>query len=172
MIDAPNIRPAMPADEDAIWSILQPIFRAGDTYTIDPGISREDALSYWCAAPSHVYVAERGTQVQGTFYIKRNQSGGGAHVCNCGFATSKTVQGKGIARLMLDHALDEAALLGFAAMQFNFVVSTNTRAIAIWDGAGFQTVGRLPGAFIHPQHGKTDALVMWKDLEQIDTKQP
>jgi ribosomal protein S18 acetylase RimI-like enzyme len=171
MNNAPNIRLAAPADQDAIWTILQPIFRAGDTYTIDPGISSEGALAYWSAATSHVYVAEVGGQMLGTFYIKRNQAGGGAHVCNCGFATSNAAQGKGIARHMLDHALAEAARLGFEAMQFNFVVSTNTRAIAIWKRAGFQTVGRLPGAFIHPRHGKTDALVMWKDLEPIDTKQ-
>jgi len=166
-----HLRLATPEDAPAIWAILKPIFRAGDTYTIDPDIPREDALAYWCADTSHTYVAEHADQILGTFYIKRNQAGGGAHVCNAGFATSSAAQSKGIARAMLDHALAEAARLGFEAMQFNFVVSTNTRAIAIWERAGFQTVGRLPGAFIHPQHGKTDALVMWKDLEPIDTKQ-
>lgn len=162
MTETVDIRPATPADADAIWGILKPIFRAGDTYTIDPGISREDALAYWCA--HHTYVAEHGGTVLGTFYIRRNQAGGGSHVCNCGFATAPDARGKGIARAMLDHALTEAPRLGFNAMQFNFVVSTNTRAIAIWERAGFQTVGRLPGAFAHPTLGKTDALVMWKDL--------
>lgn len=157
-------RLATPEDAPAIWAILKPIFRAGDTYTIDPDISREDALAYWCAATSHVYVAEHAGKILGTFYIKRNQAGGGSHVCNAGFATAPEARGKGIARAMLDHALTEAPRLGFKAMQFNFVVSTNTRAIAIWDRAGFRTVGRLPGAFMHPAHGQTDALVMWKDL--------
>lgn len=164
MTDALTIRLATPDDGAAIWAVLEPIFRAGETYTIDQDISREAALAYWCAPTSQTFVADLGGVVLGTYYLKRNQAGGGSHVCNCGFATATAARGQGIARRMLDHALTEARAKGFAAMQFNFVVSTNTRAIAIWDQAGFQIVGRLPGAFCHPSRGKTDALVMWKDL--------
>jgi len=158
------IRAATPDDHGAIWGILEPIFRAGDTYTIDPDTDRDAALAYWCAPTIHTYVAEVDGVVLGTYYIKRNQAGGGGHVCNCGFATSPEARGRGVARGMLDHALATAPALGFRAMQFNFVVANNTRAIAIWERAGFETVGRLPGAFLHPRDGYMDALVMYKSL--------
>lgn len=164
MIQRVTLRPALPADDAAIWAILQPIFRAGDTYTMDPTVSRDQALAYWHSPEAQVFVAQDPDGIVGTYYLKPNQKGGGRHVCNCGFATASAARGRGVARAMLDHALSQARAVGFKAMQFNFVVSTNTRAIAIWEGAGFQTVGRLPGAFHHPKLGKTDALVMWKDL--------
>lgn len=155
---------AQAADYPAIWAILKPIFRAGDTYTIDSNISQDAALGYWCDLAHSTFVLEGKGSVLGTYYLRRNQGGGGSHVCNCGFATSPHARGKGIARAMLDHALAEAVRQGFQAMQFNFVVANNSRAIAIWERAGFETIGRLPGAFLHPTDGKTDALVMWKDL--------
>ena len=159
-----TIRRLIEDDKQALWRILEPVFRAGDSYTIDPEISREDALAYWCG-PSHtVFVAADETGLLGTYYIRPNQGGGGAHVCNCGYITSPAARGKGVARAMLAHSLEEAPRQGYRAMQYNFVVSTNTRAIAIWEAAGFDTVGRLPDAFRHPVHGYVDALVMYKPL--------
>ena len=156
------IRPAKPADGSEIWSILRPIFRAGDTYTIDRQISEPDAIAYWTQA--RCYVAQLDGVVLGTYYLKPNQAGGGSHVCNCGFATSVAARGKGVARAMLDHALAEALHVGFRAMQFNFVVASNIRAVDIWKRRGFDVVGRLPDAFNHPQLGYVDALVMYKTL--------
>lgn len=163
----PEIRPATPADAPAIWAILEPVFRAGDTYAVDPGISREAALGYWCGPGHAVFlsVGEDGA-VLGTYYLRRNQGGGGDHVCNCGFATAAAARGKGVARGMLEHALAEARVRRFRAMQFNFVVSTNTRAIALWERSGFEVVGRLPGAFRTPEGTYVDALVMFRKLEQ------
>ena len=158
------IRLARVSDEEAIWGILEPIFRAGDTYTIDPDISRGDALAYWTGASHGCFLAEAEGRILGTYYLRRNQAGGGAHVCNCGYATHPDARGCGIARAMLAHSLDEAQSRGFRAMQYNFVVATNTRAIDTWERAGFQIVGRLPGAFLHPAEGYVDAVVMWKDL--------
>jgi ribosomal protein S18 acetylase RimI-like enzyme len=163
-----NVRPAKPEDHAAIWSILKPIFRAGDTYTIAPDISRTEAIAYWMGASHGCFVAEAGGQVLGTYYLKQNQAGGGSHVCNCGYATHPQAQGRGIARAMLTHSLGEARRQGFRAMQYNFVVETNTRAIETWERAGFAVVGRLPGAFNHPTKGFTDALVMYKDLTKED----
>ncbi len=160
-----SIRSATPNDHAALWSILEPIFRDGDTYTVDPDINREAALAYWAAPGNLVFVAEHAGTVLGTFYIKRNQGGGGAHVCNCGFATDRAAQGQGVGRKMLAQCLVEASKAGFRAMQFNFVVATNTRAVSIWQEAGFQIVGRLPGAFHHPAQGDVDALVMYKNLD-------
>jgi L-amino acid N-acyltransferase YncA len=159
-----QIRPATTADHSAIWAILHPVFRAGDTYAIDPDISEQDAISYWCGSERHVYVAEENGEILGTYYITRNQKGGGSHVCNCGYVTAEAARGKGVARAMLTHSLNTAPQLGFRAMQYNFVISTNERAIKTWKHAGFEIIGRLPGAFQHPEQGYVDALIMYKTL--------
>ncbi|MFV0474760.1 MAG: GNAT family N-acetyltransferase [Pikeienuella sp.] len=158
------IRLAKPEDSDAIWSILEPIFRAGDTYAVDPAIGREKALAYWTGAPHEAFVAGAEGEVLGTYYIQPNQGGGGDHVCNCGYATAAAARGRGVARAMLAHSLDHARVAGFRAMQYNFVVETNTRAVATWRANGFEIVGRLPGAFRHPAEGEVDALVMFRRL--------
>lgn len=150
------------ADDAAIWAMLEPVFQAGDTYAIDSGISRDAALQYWLAERAHV--AEIDGLPVGTYYIQENRPGGGAHLCNCGFVTAPGQTGRGVARAMLDDALLRAARLGFRGMVFNFVVATNTRAIATWERAGFEVVGRLPGAFCHPVQGYVDALVMHRSL--------
>ncbi|MGR3271448.1 N-acetyltransferase [Thalassococcus profundi] len=162
--DRLTVRAYRDADVDALWALLEPVFRAGDTYAIDADIPRDDALAYWCGPGRRVFVCEEAGAVLGSYYVVRNQGGGGAHVCNCGFVTAPAARGRGLARGMLAHALDTATALGFRAMQFNFVVATNTRAIAAWERAGFDTVGRLPGAFRHPQDGYVDALVMYRSL--------
>lgn len=153
-----QIRPATVRDEDAIWSMLEPVFRAGDTYAIDPDITRKDALDYWCSA--HAYITDGGT-----YFIRPNQMGGGNHVCNAGFVTSVQATGRGIARAMLTHALREAKRLGFEAMQFNFVLANNARALDIWRRAGFAEIGRIPQAFRHPRDGKIDAVILHKFLD-------
>ncbi|MBT8455513.1 MAG: GNAT family N-acetyltransferase [Rhodobacteraceae bacterium] len=158
-----TVRPARAGDEAAIWAILEPVFRAGDTYTIDPDIPREDALAYWLAPTNSVFIAEDG-EVLGSYYLKQNHGGGGSHICNCGYVTAQAAQGRGVARAMLAHSLEEARRQGFRAMQYNFVVATNARAIATWERAGFDTIGRLPRAFLHPRAGYVDALVMYREL--------
>lgn len=159
-----EIRPARPEDDDAIWSILRPIFAAGETYCLPRDIDRAGALAYWTGGTHAAFVAAEGGRILGTCFLCPNQRGGGAHVANAGFATAPEARGRGVARAMLAHALDTARTRGFRAMQFNFVVATNTRAIALWEGAGFATVGRLPGAFAHPTAGEVDALVMYRRL--------
>ena len=159
-----TMRAATAADHAAVWDILRPVFRAGETYAIDPAISQADALAYWCGPGREVRVAEAGGAVLGSYYIRPNADGGGAHVCNCGFVTAASAQGRGVARAMLADALDRAAQSGYRAMQVNFVISTNTRAVALWQTAGFDIVGRLPGAYLHPTQGYVDALVMYRSL--------
>ena len=161
---APRMRPADASDADALWSMLAPTFRAGDTYAIEPDISRQDALAYWTGAPNRVWIAEAAGRAAGSFYLRPNQRGGGAHVANAGFVTAPEARGRGVARAMLARAEAEALRCGLKAMQFNFVVETNAPALHLWRSAGYAVVGRLPRAFRHPARGLVDALVLHKML--------
>lgn len=159
-----TIRLAGTADADAIWAILEPVIRAGATYTLPRDLSREDALTYWFSAGHEVFVAEEGGQVAGTYFLHPNQKGGGAHVANCGYMTAAQATSRGVARAMCLHSLEHARSRGYRAMQFNFVVSTNERAVRLWQHLGFAIVGRLPEAFEHPSLGFVDAFVMYRML--------
>ena len=159
------IRPAVPGDEETLWRILEPVIREGETYTLDRDLSREDALAYWMNPAGWCFVADGGQgAILGTYYLRRNQPGGGSHVANCGYMVAPEARGQGIARRMAEHSLEEARRQGFRAMQFNFVVATNSAAIRLWHALGFETVGRLPEAFSSPRNGLTDALVMFRRL--------
>lgn len=159
-----EIRPARPEDHAAIWSVLEPVIRAGETYAFDRDMSEEAALAYWTWKDTETFVAEEGGRILGTYYMRPNQAGGGSHVCNCGYVTAAHAAGRGIARLMCLHSLDHARSQGYRAMQFNFVVSTNERAVRLWQSLGFHIAGRLPRAFDHPKLGYVDALVMFRSL--------
>jgi L-amino acid N-acyltransferase YncA len=158
------IRPAEPRDDDAIWAILEPTFRAGETYPIPRDISRVDALAYWRSPGHAVFVAEQGGRVLGTYYLRANNKGGGAYVANCGYMTAPEAYGRGVARAMCTHSLDEARACGFRAMQFNFVIASNARAVKLWQSCGFAIVGTLPQVFAHPRLGLADAYVMHRAL--------
>jgi ribosomal protein S18 acetylase RimI-like enzyme len=159
-----TIRTFSPRDSDVIWSILEPVIRAGETYTLPRELSREDALAYWLSDGHEVFVAEEDGAVLGTYYLRANQRGGGSDVANCGYVTASTVVGRGVARAMCEHSLERARRRGFRAMQFNFVVSSNERAVRLWKSFDFAIVGRLPGAFLHPRLGYVDAYVMYREL--------
>ena len=152
-------------DFEQVWQIFHPIVSAGTTYTFDQNTNRAEARRVWLNAPLETWVALENGVILGTYFIKPNQGGGGAHVCNCGYMVAQNARGKGIARKMCEHSQMRAQQLGFKAMQFNFVVSTNLGAIALWKKLGFAEVGRLPKAFDHPQDGYVDAFVMYKDLD-------
>jgi ribosomal protein S18 acetylase RimI-like enzyme len=158
------IRPARDADQTAILGIIGPVLRAGETYAIDTDLTEEQMLAYWFMPAHEVYVAEDDGQVLGTYYLMANQRGGGAHVANCGYMVSEQAQGKGIAGRLCEHSQARAIERGFRGMQFNHVVSSNTRAVALWQKLGFAIVGTLPMAFRHPVHGYVDSYVMFKAL--------
>ena len=160
-----TVREARPDDADAVWAILEPVIRAGETYTLPRDMRRETALAFWFASGHEVFVAEEdGGVVVGTYFLRTNQGGGGSHVANCGYVTAPEATGKGVARAMCAHSLEHAKKGGFRAMQFNFVVSSNERAVRLWKSFGFEIVGRLPRAFLHPTAGYTDAYVMYREL--------
>ena len=161
-----EIRLATEADRDAIWEIFHDVIAPGDTYAFDPQMSRQDALTYWFRSDTHTYVAEQDRHVVGTYILRPNQSGGGSHVANAAFIVALKARGQGIGRAMGEHCLREARRLGFRAMQFNFVVSTNEGAIRLWKQLGFEIVGTLPDAFRDPEKGYVDVYIMFRSLNE------
>lgn len=158
------VRPATDAEWPGIWSIIEPTIRSGETYALPADMSERAAFEYWMGPDRETFVAEEDDLILGTYYIRANQLGGGSHVANAGYMTLAAAAGKGVARAMCRHSLDHARQKGFRAMQFNFVVSTNHRAIRLWESFDFREVGRLPLAFQHPSLGFVDALVMYRSL--------
>lgn len=147
-----------------MWEILEPIVRAGETYALPTDWTEEETLRYW-SAPGHlVFAAVEAGQVLGTYYLKANGVGGAAHVANCGYATLAEAAGRGVGSAMALHSLDVAREQGFLAMQYNFVIASNVRAVRLWERLGFQIVGRMPGAYRHPRLGLVDALTMHRTL--------
>ncbi len=158
------IRPAAAGDDDAIWAIMGPILRAGETYTLPRDTDEKTALAYWQSTEHEVFVAEENGKIAGTYFLRANQRGGGGHVANCGYMTAASATGRGVARAMCAHSLERARERGFRAMQFNFVVSTNERAVRLWQRFDFEIVGRLPKAFLHPTLGYVGAYIMYREL--------
>jgi ribosomal protein S18 acetylase RimI-like enzyme len=159
-----HIRPADPNDAPSIWRVIGPRIREGETFALDRDLTEADALAYWLGADRETFVAEADGEIVGTYYFRTNHPGGGAHICNCGYMTAAAATGRGVARAMCRHSLDYARQRGFRGMQFNFVVSTNTRAVALWQSLGFEIAGVVPQAFHHPKLGYVDVLVMFQSL--------
>ena len=160
-----TIRPATDADRDAIWQIFREVIIAGETYPIEANIPKEDALRYWFKHNAHVCVTERENGIIGSYTLHRNQPAGGAHVANAAFIVANRARGQGIGRAMGEHCLKQARRLGYRAMQFNFVVSTNASAVKLWQDLGMKIVGTLQGAFRHPTRGYVDVYVMYQSFE-------
>lgn len=158
------VRPATRADDAAITDIILPIIRAGESYALDRDLTADQALAFWHAPGNSVFVAEVENRVLGSYFCRANKAGGGRHVANCGYATHAAATGRGIARTMANHSFAHARVAGFRAMQYNFVVASNVRAVRLWLSLGFEQVGRLPGAFDHPALGEVDALVLYRRL--------
>jgi ribosomal protein S18 acetylase RimI-like enzyme len=160
-----SIRRYRESDWPAVWPLLRATFEAGDTYAFSPDSTEAEIHTAWVEVPSATYVAcAPDGRVLGTYMLKPNQPGLGSHVCNCGYVVAPEAQGQGIASAMCEHSQREAVAMGFLAMQFNFVVSTNERAVRLWSKFGFSVVGTLPRAFRHQRLGYVDAYVMFKQL--------
>lgn len=168
----PIVRPYRDEDWVAVWAILEPVFRAGETYAYPRDITEADARRAWTGGPKEVFVAEDAgsRQILGTYYLKPNHEGAGSHVCNCGYVVGPDVRGRGVAALMCRHSQRHAASRGFRAMQYNLVASSNHAAVHLWQKMGFTIVGTLPGAFAHPTLGFVDAYVMYKPLTPTNSE--
>lgn len=161
-----TIRPFQPSDWPSLWPILQAIFAAGDSWPHPPDSSEADTYRTLIELPLATFVAcDAAGQLVGYYYLKPNQPGLAAHVCNCGYVVTSAARGQGIARAMCLHSQQQALTHGFLAMQFNLVVSTNVRAVRLWQQMGFQIIGTLPKAFRHRELGLVDAYLMFKDLQ-------
>lgn len=159
-----HIRPLRDEDWPRVWPLLQATFAAGDTYTFPPDSGEAEIRKAWVELPLATFVAVDGDTLLGTYFIKPNQPGLGDHVANCGYVVSPAAASRGIATAMCEHSQAWAKSHGFRAMQFNFVVSTNERAVRLWQKLGFEIVGTLPGVFRHRTLGFVDAFVMYKSL--------
>lgn len=159
-----QIREATESDKPQIWQIIKSVIATGDSYVFYPHSSREKMLSYWFSAEKKVYVAALENKIVGTFYLKPNQPDLGSHICNAGYMVSTEAKGQGIGRKMAEFSLLEARRLGFRAMQFNFVVKSNERAIKLWLALGFEIIGEIPEAFQNQEKGFTNALIMYRKL--------
>jgi RimJ/RimL family protein N-acetyltransferase len=160
-----RIRPFEKKDWEACWRIIEPVFRAGETYAFSPDITESEAHTVWVRMPTATFVAvDDENNILGTYYIKPNQPALGDHVCNCGYIVAENFRSRGIASQMCHHSKHQAIILGFRAMQFNLVVASNATAIRLWEKHGFDVIGTLPQAFRHSRLGFVDALVMYKQL--------
>lgn len=156
---------ATEADWPRIWPVWHEVVQRGDTYTFDPASSRADGQRLWLPGPpAQTWMVTDDELVLGTYLLKPNQPGQGAHVANAGFMVSSAARGRGLGRAMAEHCLDQARAAGYLGMQFNAVVASNHRAIALWYSLGFETIGTVPRAFRHPQDGLVDLHIMYRDL--------
>ena len=160
-----HIRPIAAGDWPGVWRVIEPVFRAGDTWPVAPDVTEEEARHYWLDVPQATFVAAGDAgEILGSYYLKPNQPALGAHVANCGYIVAEAARGRGVASAMCRHSQQEALARGYLAMQYNLVVATNEAAVRLWTKQGFGIVGTLPKAFRHARLGLVDAYVMYKML--------
>ncbi len=162
-----TIRPAVPEDFDGMWPIFQAVVATGTAYVFAPGTPRDEACAYWFGPGIRCFVAEDGGRIVGFYKLMANRRDLGSHVANASFMVDPAFAGRGAGTALGVHCLREARRAGFLAMQYNFVVSTNHAAVALWKKLGFEIVGRLPKAFQHRELGLVDAFVMHRFLDDV-----
>jgi ribosomal protein S18 acetylase RimI-like enzyme len=159
-----EIRRATDADKPAVWRIIKAVIAGGDTYTFDPATPEQEMIAFWFSPEKHVYVAEENGEILGTYWLKANQPGLGDHIGNGGYMVSPDAKGKGIGKQMALHSIEEGRRIGYHAIQFNFVVKSNTAAVNLWKSVGFEVIGEIPDAIRHKQNGLTNAYIMYRRL--------
>ncbi len=159
-----TLRPTQKEDADSIGQIALEVIQTGDTWIFAPDSSKEKLLDYFFDKKKYLYVAEIESEIVGFFFLTENQKDLGSHIANAGYMVSPGQQIKGIGRAMANFSLIEAKILGFQAMQFNFVVKTNEKAVHLWQSLGFQIIGEIPEAFQHSELGLVNAFIMYKKL--------
>jgi RimJ/RimL family protein N-acetyltransferase len=157
------------ADWPEVWRVLEPAFRAGESYPLPLNVSEEDAKLYWIKRDGLNAVArDQSGAVVGVYYLRPDQGGPGSHICNAGYVIAESARGKGYAVELCKQSQDQARAMGFRGMKFNLVVSNNTAAVTAWKRAGMDILGTVPGAFRHPVDGFVDAYIMYRALEAAE----
>ncbi len=159
-----EIRKALDNDKPAIWQIIKAVIAGGDTYVFAPDATEAEMLAYWFTPDKYNYVGEIDGKIVATFWLRANQPGLGKHVGNAAYMVSPVAHGKGVGRQIALWSLEEAKRLGFTAMQFNFVVRSNTVAVNLWKSIGFEIVGEIPDAMYNSKNGLTNAYIMYRKL--------
>jgi len=144
--------------------MFRDIVQEGNAFFSDETVSRNVALELFLSNDVVSYVAIEDDNVVGAYLIKPNYHCRGSHVANATYMVAKEHRRHGIGRMMAEHSLQAAKDMGYRAMQFNAVVSTNTASIALWKSIGFSIVGTVPDGFHDPNNGFVDLYVMHKLL--------
>ncbi len=153
------------SDWPDVWRILEPAFRAGESYPLPRDVTEASAKRYWIKQDGYNAVArDAGGALVGVYYLRPDQGGPGDHICNAGYVVAEAARGKGLAAALCRQSQDQARAMGFRGMKFNLVVSTNAAAIKAWKKAGMEIIGTVPEAFRHPTRGTVDAHIMFKTL--------
>jgi L-amino acid N-acyltransferase YncA len=160
----PFIRPATASDSGAVLELSRELVADGTVYPFRGDMTDEELRDYWYTPKGRLYVAESEERIAGLYLIKPNQPGRGSHVANGSYAVGAAFRGRGLGEALGLHSLEEARRLGYKAMQFNLVVTTNTAAVELWQKLGFRILCRLPQAFDHATQGLVDAYVMHRSL--------
>ncbi len=176
-----EIRKATEKDREEVWEIIESVIAGGDSYPFYPDTSQEKMLDWWFSKEKETYVAvwsvlpaaagglikadsDLNNKIVGTFFLKANQPDLGGHIANAGYMVAREAKGMRVGRTMGEFSLAEAKRLGYQAMQFNFVVKSNTVAVHLWQNLGFEIIGEIPEAFQHKENGLTNALIMYRKL--------
>ena len=159
-----KIRKATEEDKAGVWKIIEAVIAGGDTYVFAPDTSESEMVSYWFSPEKHVYVAVDENEIVGTYWLKANQPGLGDHIGNGAYMVSPDAKGKGVGKTMALHSIEEAKKIGYQAIQFNFVVKSNTAAVNLWKSVGFEIIGEIPDAIRHKANGLTNAYIMYRKV--------
>ncbi len=160
-----QIREFADVDWPQVWPIIHEVVQAQETFPYDPMMTEGQARDIWIESPPGLtVVAVNGDRVLGTAKMGTNRSGPGSHVSTASFMVAADARGGGIGTALLRFALDWARERGFAGMQFNAVVETNHSAVNLYERYGVSVVGTVPGAFIHPAHGRVGLHIMYREL--------
>ena len=157
------IREYRDADLEPLRAIMNQVVARGDAFVYDEPLDA-DAMRGWVAMYANAFVADYGGRVVGGYFLRPNFPGRGAHVCNAAYMVDEHARGLGVGRVMGEHSLATAKSLGYAAMQFNAVVSTNGTAVALWRRLGFTIIGTVPQAFRDGAGRRVDLHIMHRLL--------
>jgi GNAT superfamily N-acetyltransferase len=161
-----NIRTATDDDWPRIWPVFDEIVRAGDSYAYPPDLTTESAKPWWMS--EETVVLEEDGVLLGTAKMGPNRPGRGAHIGTASFMVCPAARGRGVGRRLGEHVVAWHREHGFAGIQFNAVVETNTAAVRLWQDLGFEIVGTVPAAFESATHGRVGLHVMFLSLELTD----